>query len=304
MSGTGSDDDGVTHRERDVSGKLAVALGGVASGADEIVIDQDFTTLELENNDPDLFELSGTRVIPLAEGIGYVTPIVNGHRLDPIEVTIPPQKLIQILIGEARGELAGEATTEEGDDSQVKATSVSVTGDAVGAVIRNRINLIDLENSPSLFRASAEEYERNPPVSYYDAVIEATDGTIYQFSPVDPDDLSNEVYVLADRRLDLDGASVRLAYDQAVLTAAAIFSGETEDPTTGAFAFYSPTQAQYEALEMGLASRSSTLPAGCGASDANFPALAPVQAVLLAEVAPDFIFVRSKNISEPAVVSE
>src|SRR3989338_7141842 len=113
LSGTGSDDDGVTHRERDVSGKLAVALGGVASGADEIVIDQDFTTLELENNDPDLFELSGTRVITLAEGIGYVTPIVNGHRLDPIEVTIPPQKLIQILIGEARGELAREATTEE-----------------------------------------------------------------------------------------------------------------------------------------------------------------------------------------------
>src|SRR5512134_543016 len=88
LSDSGDDGD-VTRREIDVSGKLAVALGGSADGVDEIVIDEPFTTLTFDNNDPDLFDLevSGktARVIPLDSGIGYVTPVVNGHARDPVE---------------------------------------------------------------------------------------------------------------------------------------------------------------------------------------------------------------------------
>lgn len=311
FSGTGSKDVEVTHRERDVSGKMAIALGGVAAGMDEISIDQDFTTFELENNNPELFELTGNRVIPLAEGIGYVTPIVNSHRLDPIEITIPPQKLIQILVGEARGELAREATMEDESVDQVKPTSVSVTGDAVAAVIRNRIDFINETALPELFVVDEFLYEEDPPVSYYEAVIEASDGVIYQFSPVDPEDLSYDIYQAAANRSDLE-EEARVAYDQAVLTAAAIFNDDTEDPTSGAFGFYSPTEEQYETLISGLESESSALPPDCGAADSNFPAFAPVQVVILSEVAPSvikedvpsFVFVRSKMDFETAVVLE
>ncbi len=310
----------VTHRETNVSGKLAVALGGTAPGADEIVISEVFTTLDLQNNDPDLFDLKprsgsltfaggkGARVIPLKSGIGYVTPVVNGRSESPIEVTIPPQSLIQILIGEARGELAREATR---DGSSVKATSVSVTGDAVGAVIRNRINLINAEDSPSLFSAKAEDYTRDPPVSSYDAVIEANEGTVFQFSPVEPGDPSHGAYLDAALRSDVD-QSLLISYDQAVITAAAVFNGDTKDPTSGAFAFYSPTSAENEVLKEALQSGTQDLPQGAGTSDANFPALAPVQVLLLTEIAPStvgggvpsFVFVRSKKPFDVAVSEE
>jgi len=309
-------DGGVTRREVDISGKIAVGLGGSAPGADEITIDEAFTTLTFENNDPDLFDLdvSGdtARVIPHDAGIGYVTPFVNGRARDPIEVTIPPQRLIQILLGEARGELDREATTEAAGASQrVKPGSVSVTGDAVAAVIRNRIDLINDGGAPSLFLADAGDYESNPPVSYYDAVIEATNGTVYQFSPVKPGDPSHAVYLDAEAREDVD-PNLRVAYDQAVLTAAAVFNTDTEDPTGGAFAFYSPTAAQQEALNEALESRARELPAGCGTSDANFPAFAPVQVLILDDVAPSvagagivsFVFVRTRADFEPAVTNE
>lgn len=312
----GSNDGGVTRREVDVSGKLAVALGGSADGADEIVIDEPFTTLTFKNNDPDLFDLevSGktARVIPLDSGIGYVTPVVNGHERDPVEITIPPQKLIQILLGEGRGELDREATTEgSGTAEKVKPGSVSVTGNAVAAVIRNRIDLINDGGSPSLFLADAGDYESNPPISYYDAVIEATNGSVFQFSPVKPGDPSHAVYLDAEARGDVD-PDLHVAYDQAVLTAAAVFNGDTEDPTGGAFAFYSPTASQQTALNEALESGARTLPSGCGTSDANFPAFAPVQVLMLDEIAPSvtgggvtsFVFVRTRADFEPAVTNE
>ena len=315
----GGDDDGVTRREQNVSGKLAVALGGMAPGGDEIVLAAEFRLLDLRNEDPDLFSLepregfsnfaagNGAKVVPQRVGIGYVTPIVSGRTLDPIEVVIPPQKLVQILIGEARGELDREATLESGE---VKNTSVSVTGDAVAAVIRNRISLINETASPGLFVADGGTYETDPPLSYYEAVIEANDGFVYQFSPVDPGDPSNEAYLDAAERDDLD-ETLWVAYDQSVLTAAYVFNGDTEDPTKEAFAFYSPTPAEYEALSEALSGGTLDFPAGAGTSDANFPALAPIQVLVLDEVAPSvadtnvpsFVFVRSRNAIDPAVTN-
>ncbi|HSA58934.1 MAG TPA: hypothetical protein VLJ37_04545 [bacterium] len=310
------DGGGVTKGERDVSGKLSVALGGSAPGLETIVIDEPFTALEFENNDPDLFDLrvdgNSARILPRASGIGYVTPVVNGRARDPIEITIPPQRLIQILIGEARGELVREATTEPVAGGEVVTPgSVSVTGDAVAATIRNRINTINDGGRPSLFLADATDYESDPPLSYYDAVIEATNGSVYQFSPVQPGDPSHSVYLDAEAREDVD-EELLIAYDQAALTAAAVFNGETEDPTGGAFAFYSPTPTQAALIQDALATGVKDLPAGCGTSDANFPALAPVQVLLLKDVAPStagqdipsFVFVRSRADFEPAVVLE
>ncbi len=321
FGGGGSDDDNVTHEERDVSGTLAVALGGVADGADELVFDEDMSLLELTNEDDDLISLEmregfsdyttakGARVVPLEEGIAYVTPTVNGRRRSPVEIMISPQRLIQILIGEARGELDREATLD--DDGGVKSSSVSVTGDALGAVIRNRIDLINETASPGLFVADDDQYEADPPVSYYEAVIEANDGFVYQFSPVDPGDLSHDVYEAAAQRSDLDEAE-RVAYDQAVLTAAYIFNGDTEDPTGGAFAFYSPTSEEYDVLREALESQTNLLPDGGGTSDANFPSLAPIQVLVLEDVAPSqadsdvpsFVFVRSRGTLDAAVTDE
>jgi hypothetical protein len=324
-----SEEDGeVTRRERDVSGQLAVSLGGVAPQQGEILIDEALTSLTFENNDPDLFDLEfrpgfssfsagkGARVIPRETGIGYVTPFVNGRGRDPIEIVIPPQKLVQILLGEARGELDREATTEgTGDEERVKPGSVSVTGEAVAAVIRNRIDLINEEGSPSLFLADAGDYGSDPPLSYYDAVIEASNGEVFQFSPVKPGDPSHEIYLDAEAREDMD-ENLLIAYDQAVLTAAEAFSGDVfdleGDPTGGAFAFYSPTPTQSALLEDTLESGSKELPEGCGTSDANFPAFAPVQVLILREIAPSvlgggvpsFVFVRFRSNLEPAITDE
>lgn len=315
----------VTHRERDVSGKLSVALGGVASGNDEIVFDESIQLLELQNDDSDLFSLNlrdgftsytngkGAKVIPHTEGIGYVTPTINGKARNPVEVTIPPQKLIQILIGEARGELDRESSLEVDDDGKerVKSSSVSVTGDAVGAVIRNRIDLINETANPELFLSDPDDYGLNPPVSYYEAVIEANNGFTYQFSPVDPDDPSNPYYLAAANRDDL-GKTTLIAYDQAVLTAAALFNGDTEDPTGGAFGFYSPSASEYEVLQGALEIGALDLPAEGGTSDVNFPALAPIQILILDEIArqardenvPSFVFIRSRDELDPAVTDE
>lgn len=312
--------DGITHEEKDVSGRLALGLGGLGEGMDEIQIDPAFILLNLTNDDPDLFSLeplegyasftegNGARVIPERVGIGYVTPIISGRTWDPIQVTIPPQELVQILIGEARGPLDDEATVE---DDVVKVSSVSVTGDAVGAVIRNRIALINETGSPGLFLADPDAYESDPPASYYQAVIEANNGTIYQFSPVAPDDPSHDAYESAANRNSLE-EDLLAAYDQAVLTAADIFNEETEDPTGGAFAFYSPTEAEYEILQASLLARDLDLPEDGGASDANFPALAPVQILVLPGIAPShisddvpsFVFVRTRSTAEPAVTNE
>ncbi len=303
--GTGSGgSSGTIHREKDVSGKLAVALGGSREGVDEIIFDQVFSSLDLANNNADLFSLEfqsrGARVIPLQTGIGYVAPTLDGQAMDPVEVTIPPQSLIRILLGEARGELDREATRDA--QGHVKTSSVSVTGDALGAVIRNRIDLIALENRPSLFVVNSGDFWSDPPLSQYDAVIAANDGNVYQFSPVDPEDPSFPVFEAAAVRDDLNAGELA-AYDQAVLTAAGVFTGDTEDPTNGAFAFYSPTPAQFDLLDQALEDGDTSLPPGCGASDGNFPALAPVQVLVLDEI-PGFVFVRSRKFIEPAVTNE
>jgi hypothetical protein len=302
--GTGNGGEGTIHRETNVSGKLAVALGGSREGTDEIVFDQEFSSLDLVNNDDDLFTLElkprGARVIPLRTGIGYVTPTLDGLIQDPIEVTIPPQSLIRIFLGEARGELDREATRDSG--GHVKASSVSVTGDALGAVIRNRIDMIVLENRPSLFVVDSEDFSSDTPLSQYDAVVAANDGDIYQFSPVNPEDPSFSVFEAATVREDLNAGELA-AYDQAVSTAAGIFTGDTEDPTNGAFAFYSPTPAQFHLLDQALEDGDTALPPGCGASDGNFPALAPVQVLVLEEI-PGFVFVRSRKFFDSAVTDE
>lgn len=322
IGGNGDDEgDGVTHQERDVSGKLSVAVGGVASRADEITFSDTIRVVSIQNEAPDLFSVApldgssfnssnGMRVQAQKAGIGYVTPITSGSSVSPVEVTIPPQKLIQVLVGEARGELAREATLE-GDS--VKASSVSITGDAIGAVIRNRISRINEVARPDLFVVNGTDYGREAPISYYEAVIEANRSRTYQFSPVNPHDVNHTYYLNAAQRntLENSGTDVLLSYDQAVLTAAGIFNNATRDTTGGSFGFFSPTPAQYELIKEAFDMGSRTLPAGCGTSDENFPSFAPIQIVVLSQVAPSsqerhvpsFVFIRSRTSVDPVVIA-
>jgi len=195
-SGSSLPEGSVVQKEKDVSGKMALALGGVAEGWELLDLDESPRTLDFTTRDTDLLTLSvpegfqdytesgSVTVTALGIGIGFITPNVNLRERDPVQVTIPPQKLIQILLGEARGQMTREATLD--NEEKVKQSSVSVTGDAIGAVVRNRIELINNEESPGLFEADPDQYESNPPLSYYEAVIEAGDGDPYQFSPLDP----------------------------------------------------------------------------------------------------------------------
>ncbi|MBI4373242.1 MAG: cell wall hydrolase [Deltaproteobacteria bacterium] len=304
-----------TQKEKDVSGKLALALGGNAEGHDLVTVDGGAPkVLEFKTENGDLFKLEvpsgfgsfaearSARLVPQKAGIGYLTPIVDSREREPVQITIPPQKLIQILFGEAGGQLAREASRGEFD---VKSSSVSVTGDALGAVIRNRIRMINDEESPALFKVDAAQYSSNPPSSYYEAVIEAEG----QFNPVNPGDENNDRYLDAVLRSSLRNDDDLIAYDQSVLTAADIFNEETEDPTEGAFAFYSPTDEEYLVLKAALETADVTLPDGAGTSDAKFPNLAPVQVLILKEIAtatsrtnrPSFVFVRERDSAEPAV---
>ncbi len=311
---------GVTHQERDVSGKLSVAIGGVASKGDEITFSNTIRVVNVQNEAPDLFSVTpldgssfsssnGMKIQAQRAGIGYVTPITSGPSISPVEITIPPQKLIQVLVGEARGELAREATLESG---VVKASSVSITGDAIGAVIRNRINRINELSRPDLFVVNETDYGKEVPISYYEAVIEANRGRVYQFSPVDLHDVNHTYYLNAAQRSTLEnlGANVLLSYDQAVLTAAGIFNHSTKDTTGGSFGYFSPTPAQYELIKEAFELGSRTLPAGCGTTDENFPSFAPIQIVVLSQSAPSsqgsqvpaFVFIRSRTSVDPVVI--
>ena len=143
-------------------------------------------------------------------------------------------------------------------------------------------------------------------------MIEAESNGVYQFSPLDPDDVRNEVYFQAAARADIEEDANLVAYDQAVSAAAFVFSDDTEDPTDGAFGFYSPTAIQYQKVEEALLSETTTLPTGIGTSDAQFPFFAPIQIVILPYVAgraddetiPAFVFIRERESDEPAVVNE
>ena len=78
------------------------------------------------------------------------------------------------------------------------------------------------------------------------------------------------------------------------------------------FGFYSPSEEEYDALREALETEVRDLPAGGGVSDGRFPSLAPLQVLILPDVAssadnddvPSFVFVRSRNDLDPAVTDE
>ena len=305
----------------------AVAIGGVAYGRDELVIfendeKKDFgsSTLEFSTDKDDIIELtyrndaadfasqSGALILPKKVGVVRVSYAVDGQtQPDIFKVIVPPQRLIQILIGEARGEMAGEAQLENGF---VAKDSVSTTASAVAAVIRNRVDLTEASNDFDLFWVDETKWNENPPESHWNAVIEAELDGYYQFSPVDPTNSSFATYLITDNRFDLLNIDELIAYDQAVITAAGIFSNDFVDPTNGAFAFKTPTTAEALCLKTAMASGLTLLPDGCGVADENFPAFAPVQVLIHPAVAlqgdllsPSFIFIRNRAEDEPAVTN-
>ncbi|MBI2346483.1 MAG: cell wall hydrolase [Deltaproteobacteria bacterium] len=294
-----------------------IALGGVAPGRDELIItaadgalrNLAEQTLAFTIEDPKVVGLlprptfsafadgSGALIVPQRAGTTAIRYALDGvEQSDTFGVTIPPQSLIQILIGEARGQLKKEATVTDG---AVQLSGISPTGDAVAAVIRNRVAMINADHDPSLFAADPLNYYLDPPASSFTEVIEATQNGTYQFSPVDPTDASHAVYTDAEARSFL-ATTHQFAYDQAVLTAASIFDGRTTDPTGGAFAFRSPTADQWSCLAQALQNRPADIPPACGPGDSNFPALAPVQILIHPNVAkysdgrPTFVFYRQR----------
>ncbi len=303
--------------------KYLLALGGVAPGWDELVIfdnnenPQDFTgkTLECAADDEivrlevrpgysDEASGSGVRIIPTEPGITAIRCSVDGEELDKVyEVTIPPQHLIQILIAEALGQLTDEAELDDDGDT-VKLQSISPTGNALGSVIRNRILFINSHDKPDLFLADKDDYDLNPPASYYDAVIMAEG----QFSPADPQDPNYDLFDDAQDRNFLNDDEL-VAYDQAVLTAGGIFNGDIDDTTTGAFAFMSPTPDEWSKIAQAWSMYYWSIPVGAGFSDADFPAFAPIQILIHPDVwkyddgRPSFVFARMRTEEDFAVVN-
>jgi hypothetical protein len=276
---------------RDLSGSLLSCIS-----------DKDILEIEPRPGRATFWEGSGVLLVPTAEGIATVTCVIDGVPTnDSYQVIISPQNLIQILVAEAGTQLADEATE---DDGFVALTSRSPTGDAIAAVIRNRTALIEESGDPSLFNASNDLFYEDPVASYYNAVITA-DG---QFSPTNALDPNYLVFNEAEDRNFVED-DWRSAYDQAVLTSAGVFSNETKDPTGGAFAFKSPDASEWVVIKDALASSAATLPGGCGVSDSNFPAFAPVQIVVLKSVwtyedgRTAFIFIRKLEGGEAAVIN-
>lgn len=304
--------------------RYALALGGVAPGRDELLLPETFTFAA--NTAPADFRLfssnskvvgllprpgfadflsgRGAWLIPQRPGVVTVRVQLAGVEQDPpIAVTVPPQALIQILVAEAQNLLLHGAHQVAG---HVERDSVSPTGSALAAVIRNRVGLIGSSNDPGLFVADAEHVYADPPASAYEAVITAHTDTRYQFSPVDPDDPNHDLYEQAEARSFLP-EEFRLGYDQALLTAAAIYDGSLDDPTHGAFAFRSPTATDWACLEVVLVAHGDTLPPACGPGDDDFPSLAPVQLVVMPDVPryddgrPTFIFYRMRAGTDPVI---
>lgn len=313
----------IPNRVIDPTMKFALAVGGVAPGRDELVITEpngdlrDFSgrTLECRADEGIVLiwtrpgfgspaEGSGVLLVAVDAGVTAIRCSVDGVDLSEVyEVTIPPQNLIQILLAEAGEQIKDEADTEERDgETVVKLDSASPTASALGNVIRNRINKINLSDNSDLFEADAHAYEENPPVSFYDAVILA-DG---QFSPVDADDPSHENFDNAQDRNFLEGDWL-IAYDQAVLTAAGIFNGDIADNTGGSFAFRSPTQSEWGVILGAWTTFSFTIPDGAGLSDANYPVFAPIQILIHPDIwtdhakPPSFVFARERTAADYAV---
>jgi len=324
----GGDDDAPSitpERVIEPTAKYSLAIGGVAPGRDELVIYDlggeirsfSGSTLECEPDDEILIlrerpgfstlaEGSGAQMIATDPGVTAIRCKVDGETIDDVyEVTIPPQNLIQIIVAEAGRQIEDEAIIdEEAGSNTVALTSRSPTAEAIGSVIKNRINFINIDGDPSLFMADETAFEESPPASYYDAVILAPE----QFSPTDSEDPSYRIFDLAQDRNFLTGAWV-IAYDQAVLTAAGIFNGDVQDNTGSAFAFRSPNPEEWAFIFDAWASLSYTIPEGSGYTDLSFPAMGMIQILIHPDVwkyedegdRPSFVFVRGRTAEDFAV---
>ncbi len=312
---------------RSVDEFYPLALGGVAPDWDIVSVEEDleYEQLRFTTANPSLLDLEipagetsyesagAAQLIPIDVGIttNTIETISNGESdvVLTYETITPPQKLIQILIAESQGPMAREAKLD--DAGQVKRGSISPTGEALAHVIRNRVELIRETETPGLFAADDFDFYADPPTSEYDAVIEAHLGGIYQFSPVDPSDINHDIYLNADERANLDESLLQRAYDQAVVSAAFVFSGTLTDSTRDAFGFYSPTDEEYDVLEAALLSKTRDLPENIGTGDDQFPAFAPIQILILSNIVtrteestvPAFVFVRTRTAEEPAVIA-
>lgn len=327
FSGLGDDDDSkpavVPERVIEPTSKFALAIGGVAPGRDELVIydsngnardfsgqdlsctaDEDIVILKPRPDHETFAAGSGVLIVATAPGVTAIRCKANGEDLLSVyEVTIPPQDLIQILVAEAAEQLSDEGKPDEDAKSiTVALSSSSPTGNALGSVIRNRINRINAKEDPSIFNADVKVFDSDPPASYYDAVILA-DG---QFAPVDKENEAHKTFSNAQDRNFLD-EDTQIAYDQAVITAAGIFNGDIADTTTGAFGFRSPTVDEWSLIRQAWSMAYIILPDGIGFSDASFPGLAPIQILIHPDVwkysdsRPSFVFVRSRTTADFAV---
>lgn len=301
----------------DFDEKMKLALGGTLPGWDQLLIENlgptDQVDLEIspegivEGQLLDASSHSATyRMLPQAAGIAQVRYRINGILQDKIlKVVVPPQEMIQVLMGEARSIIPQEISKDA--EGRVDRSSQSSTAQALLSVVRNRVKLIEANDQPSLFVVDAEDFSNADLAGRYSLVIRAHRNGIYQFSPVDPEDPSFDAFSAAAQR---DGLSTsRLyVYDQALLSAADIFDESLGDNTSGSFGFYSPTESEYDALLSGLGS--TELPEGAGRSDSTFPALAPIQILILPDISPQsfdanlpsFVFVKSRQANEDAVL--
>ena len=297
--------------------KIKLALGGTLAGWDELLIDNlqptDSVTLVFE---PEGIA-SGTildstansitfKITPEKAGITQLKYQINGVlQGKSIKVVIPPQEMIQVLMGEARSIIPQEITKDS--EGRVDRNSKSFTAQALFSVIRNRIKIIEEQNQPSLFVVDENDFTNADLAERYRLIIEAHRNGIYQFSPLDPEDPSYAAYTASAQRSGLS-ASRTLVYDQALLTAADIFDETLADNTYKSFGYYSPTRSEYDHLLTGL--NSTTLPDNIGRSDDTFPALAPIQILILNEISPQtfddtlpsFVFVKSRTAEENSVL--
>ncbi len=304
------------------TGKFAMAIGGVALGRDELVIydkngeprhfSSDLLSCESEKDIIEIEERpgfesasdgSGVRIIAKSPGVTAVRCTFGDIEMEEVyEVTVPPQSLIQILVAEAGGQIADEAELDDDyDDAVVKLSSRSPTAELLASVIKNRILIINSENNPSLFAVKESDYDSDAPTSYYDSVILA-DG---QFSPTDPEDVMHNVFKNAANRDNLS-ADWQIAYDQAVLTAAAIFNGDIQDDTGESFGFFSPDEDTWNdiwnAFRLG-----QEIPDSSPFTDYTFEELAPIQLLLHPDVKeysdgrPAFIFARQRGENDFAI---
>ncbi len=301
----------------DFDEKMKLALGGTLPGWDEVVINHigptDAVLLEMiprEVISADVVDATNEsltfKIHPQLAGIAQIRYRVNGVLQDKtIKVIIPPQEMIQVLMGEARSIIPQETTLDS--EGRVDRTSTSFTAQALLSVARNRIKLIEDNDDPSLFVVDTQAFTNADLAERYRLVIQANANGIYQFSPADPEDPSFDAYTQAAQRPGLEGTRLNV-YDQALLSAADIFDESLADNTQESFGFYSPTQSEYENLLSGL--NSTELPEDVGRSDDIFPALAPIQILILNEISPQtfdanlpsFVFVKSRSPSENAVI--